>query len=360
MVKVLLLPASLGDGHKQVASALREAFVERDVHVVEVDCFRGTSLRMSRCLEVSYEWITRYSSPVYGLGYRMTSNLRPHNSIWKAAALLSKPAVMRALERYHPDIVLQLFPDRSLATLLSRQKRPYIGVVLTDYSIHGHWFHDNVDTYFLAHENLRDYAQPFLTTKSEVVISGIPVRSQFYVEQTQHPVNNQPYILFATGGRGVFPQLRQTIAIAHRELSGYAVYVMCGRNEKMFNAMRELFNHTPNIHALPFVNNVASWLRGASFAVIKSGGVTVSECLATHCPMIIYHPQPGQETNNAAFMKSIGAAEVVQNLDDFRDALIKMKSSSQRMRMTSACASVARPEAAKRIVEHVLHRLNVR
>ena len=149
MVKVLLLPASLGDGHKQVASALREAFVERDVHVVEVDCFRGTNLRMSRCLEVSYEWITRYIPPVYGLGYRMTSNLRPHNSIWKTAALLSKPAVMRALEQFHPDIVLQLFPDHSLATLLSRETRPYIGVILTDYSIHGHWFHDNVDTYFL-------------------------------------------------------------------------------------------------------------------------------------------------------------------------------------------------------------------
>ena len=116
----------------------------------------------------------------------------------------------------------------------------------------------------------------------------------------------------------------------------------------------------PNVHALPFVDNVASWLRGASFAVIKSGGVTVSECLATHCPMIIYRPQPGQETDNAALMKRIGGAEVAQNLDDFRDALIRMKSSSQRMRMTSACASIGRPEAAKRIVEHVLHRLNVR
>lgn len=360
MVKVLLLPASLGDGHKQVASALREAFVERDVHVVEVDCFRGTSLPMSRCLEISYEWITRYTRPAYGVAYKLTSNLSPHSGIWKTAALLSKPAVMRALEQFHPDIVLQLFPDHSLETLVYAGKKPYIGVILTDYSIHGHWFHDNVDTYFLAHEHLREHAQTFLTTKSEVVISGIPVRSQFYAEQTQHLPNNQRYILFATGGRGVFPQLRQTIAVVCREWSDYAVYVMCGRNEKMLHAMKELSNHMPNVHALPFVENIASWLRGASFAVIKSGGVTVSECLAAHCPMVIYRPQPGQETDNAALMKRIGAAEVAHNLDDFRDALIRTKSPSQRMRMASACSAVAHPEAAKRIVEHVLRRLNVR
>lgn len=220
MFKALLIPASLGDGHKQVASALRTAFIEHGVEVVEVDCFRATNLRMARCLECSYEWITRYTPPAYGMLYRMTSNLGPHSRLWKATSLLSSPAVIRALEQYHPDIVLQLFPDHSLATRLPKLKRPYIGVVLTDYSVHGNWFHDNVDTYFFAHEKLRDLAEPFLTTQSEVVISGIPVRSQFYMDNTLQSVSkNHPYILFATGGRGVFPQLRRAITIARRTYS---------------------------------------------------------------------------------------------------------------------------------------------
>jgi processive 1,2-diacylglycerol beta-glucosyltransferase len=361
MAKALLLPASLGDGHKQVASALRNVFIEHGVEVIEVDCFRSTNFRMARCLEYSYEWMTRYTPPVYGMLYRMTSNLGPHSRLWKATSSFFKPAVIRALEQYHPDIVLQLFPDHSLARLIRQWNRPYIGVVLTDYSIHGSWFHDNVDTYFFAHEEICEIARPFVSAQAEVVISGIPIRSQFHIQDSpQNLSKNRPYILFATGGRGVFPHLRRAIVIARRVLPNHAVYVMCGRNEVMLHQVEGFAVNDPDIHGLPFVNNVSSWLRGASFAVIKPGGVTVSECLASHCPMVIYHPQPGQEANNAAFMKRIGAADIARNSEEFYTILKRMKSSSQRTEMAFACASVARPDAAKRIVEHALQRLKIR
>lgn len=359
VLKVLLFTASLGDGHNQVASALRDEFVSRGVQVIEVDYFRAKHLRTARFLERSYEWITHYVPYIYGGAYKITSNFRSQHPLWKFASVLSKKAVLTALHEYDPDIVLQIFPDHALASLTKgRVRKPYIGVVLTDYSMHGHWFHENVDTYFLPHEDLIAPAKSFLTMRSEIAISGIPIRSQFYRKYHLKPIPSKqtPYILVATGGRGVFPNLKDVILKTHKGFRNYSIYVMCGRNKLMLDKVKKLSITVPNLYALPFVENVADWLRDASFAVIKSGGITVSECLACACPMIIFHPQPGQEKNNAIFMERMGAAKIARNLNEFDNALEIMQSPVQRKKMSATCTSLAHPNAAIHIVEHILAR----
>ncbi len=325
MTRVLLLTASFGDGHKLVAKALSDEFRARNVETVELDGFRSTNAYLSKWNEFIYEWTTRYTPAVYGASYRWTARLKTESPLWNILGNMSKAAVLEALDRVQPDAVLQLFPDHSLASLRRLDHKPYIGVVITDYSVHSRWFHKNVDTYFFPHEVVANQAKPFVRPESTSVVSGIPIRREFWQgssdDSSPDRPASQPYILFAAGGRGVFADLSTAIESVREAFPNHTVYVMCGRNEKMLARVQQLGKRVDDVIGLPFVNNVADWLWHADLAIIKSGGVTVTECLATGCPVIAYRPQPGQELDNAHFVRDIGAGTVARNASELKMAL---------------------------------------
>jgi processive 1,2-diacylglycerol beta-glucosyltransferase len=202
LIKVVLVSASFGDGHRQVGRALREAFEQQGATVYDVDSFQKTNPQLANIQQRMYEWMTRYFAGIYGMTYRWTAKLPVNHFLWRFLALSSSKGVEEAVSRIQPDIVLQLFPDYSTAKLHRLNGKPYIGIVLTDYSVHSHWFHTNADAYFIPDGNLRPNVEPFKTDGIDVVEVGVPVRYQF--QQTEISLGHmRPYILFATGGRGI-------------------------------------------------------------------------------------------------------------------------------------------------------------
>jgi processive 1,2-diacylglycerol beta-glucosyltransferase len=355
MTKVLLLSAGFGDGHRQVAHALRESFRKREVTVEEVDCFQNTNQFMAKFNQWSYERITRHLPMLYGLSYRLTANLSPNHFLWKLLSIFSRKAFVQAVNRFQPDIVLQLFPDHAAESVLPLNGKPYIGVVFTDFSVHSHWFHKNVDTYFVPSGEMSASMQPFLSPKAEVFESGIPIREQFKSTQSAPDLqSNRPYVFFATGGRGLFPDLEQVITTMLNNLPDFDIYVLCGRNEDMYRRIEARANSEPRLHGLSYIENVATWFQNAALAVVKSGGITVSECLAAKCPMIFYRPQPGQEMDNATFLEQLGTGKVVGNDKILEQVLVNEHFFDEMAQMRKACLTLARPDAAEVIVEHVL------
>jgi processive 1,2-diacylglycerol beta-glucosyltransferase len=354
MTRVLLLSAGFGDGHRQVANALRESFIQRDVTVFEVDCFENTNLFLAKVNQWLYEVTTRYFPALYGFIYRKTANLSPNHVLWKWLSLFSRKAFVRALKLYQPDIVLQLFPDHGVEFVPRQHVKPFIGAVITDFSVHSHWFHPNVDAYFIPHSAMKSDMEAFVSSGAKIIDSGIPIRNQFVMNHNAPTHPDTPYILFATGGRGLFPDLENVIQTILTKLPTVDVYVMCGRNTAMLRRIETLIPGCRRLRALPYVDNVAELFRGASLAVVKAGGVTVSECLVSQCPMIFYRPQPGQEADNADFLERMGAGKVVRNERDLIDILTNRTFWSEIARMKEVCASLAHPDASDVIAEYVL------
>lgn len=365
MTKILLLTASFGDGHKQVATALQEQFSHRQAETVVLDCFRLSNPFLAKFNEWVYEWTTRYLPSVYGFSYRVTQRLGPNHWLWKVLGSMSAKAVFAAVEELKPDAVVQLFPDHSLEQLGVNPSGPLLGVVLTDYSIHGRWFHPNVDVYFLPHPTLERLARPFTDSRAKTVVTGIPVRDSIHRRDISQGNSdeisiNQPYCLISTGARGVFSGLRDAIHTVRRIFLDHAIYVMCGRNEQMKQAVEELSDQIPLLHALPFVENMGEWLRNADFAVMKSGGVTVTECLVAGCPVIVFQPQSGQEEDNAAFLETVGAGYVARDLRELDEVLQRVAKENVRSALAAQARRSARPAAAERVVEYILKRVHER
>ncbi|MCL6594052.1 MAG: galactosyldiacylglycerol synthase, partial [Alicyclobacillus sp.] len=310
MTRLLILYAAIGDGHRQAAPALLEACARRpEVEAVAVDNFRATHPLCAWLSEGCYRFSTRFLPRVYGWSYRVTRRLPSHHWLWQLLALLSRQGACRALREHQPDVVLQLFPDLALAFAdpsggPGAAVRPLQAVVVTDYSLHARWFSHQADVFCLPAPALARAAraQGYAAAGQACWGTGIPVRRQFAACLRSAPLPLRQYVVVLTGGRGVFPQLAQVLLTLRAERPELTVHVLCGRNTRMHKLVTRLAARDPGIHAHGFVEQVAPYLQGAAFAVLKAGGLTVAEALAAACPMLLYKPQPGQEADNAAFV----------------------------------------------------------
>ena len=367
-MRVLLLTASYGDGHHQVASALADAFSRFGADVREFDCIRsgGSASRQSRVFgEWLYESLTRFAPWLYGISYNWTRNLSERHPLWWFLSLPLRAKLRRLLQNFRPDVVLQLFPERLLSDMKSEDLPRFIGVVVTDYSVHTRWYHRRVTTYFLPSLDFVDLARRFVKPQSRCVATGIPLRRQFWTSEHAHDDvqkdrvqrvdTSRPYVLVAAGGRGLFPDLQQTLSQLCARLPDHDVYVMCGKNERMLERVQRVSEGMPHVMGLPFVSEVALLYKNASFAVVKAGGLTVSECLAMSCPMLLYRPQPGQEYDNARYVESIGAGRVVRGERELGDVLSVFADPAVRTNMRAACRENAHPNAANDVVRLVMN-----
>lgn len=346
-----MLTAGFGEGHHKVAQALSERFAQRGVEPIILDCYRSNHPKMADLGEWVYDWTTRYTPLLYGASYHLTADFGPDHRLWRALSSMSKRRLVERLNEVQADIILQLFPDHVLAGQTSLKPAPFIGTVLTDYSVHGRWFHKNVDRYFIPDERISHAVRPFISDASKCIVTGIPLRQQFFSCALTGGAPTEPYILVATGGRGVFPELKAALQVLQAGWPTHKVYVMCGRNAQMKSAVDALGH---GIHGVPYVDEIATWLQRADVAVVKSGGITVAECLAAGTPMLMYRPQPGQETGNARFAQRIGAAKVARDLSTLEQAVLAMGKPDTLAHMQSTCSSGAHIDAADRVVETCL------
>ncbi|QSO50196.1 hypothetical protein JZ785_14580 [Alicyclobacillus curvatus] len=379
-MRVLLFTAHFGDGHRQVATALRSAFEAQGVEVEEIDCMRNAHPKYARMNEASFELTTKYAPYIYGLSYTLTRTLRNNSWLWKLMSTGGHRTAEEAVLEFAPDAVLQLFPEHTLNHLAetfassrfpSHIKRPVSGVVLTDFSVHSRWFCPNSDVYYMPHDSFLDDARKVVHTKgkADFVVSGIPLRTQFRSEAADARVDTEVlddvsgvsaksgHILVATGGRGVFGGLKDVLTTLYDRREGRDVVVMCGRNTAMHRLVSELALSRPGLKALPFVENVALWLRSAAFAVVKPGGVTVAECLASGCPMLFYRPPLGQELDNARWVTKHGAGRMASNLKELSQAASWLSQSDNIKTAVASAQSLGRADAAFLVAQDVIRRV---
>ena len=73
---------------------------------------------------------------------------------------------------------------------------------------------------------------------------------------------------------------------------------------------------TNNVKILEFTNQVPELMSISDLVVTKPGGLTTSESLASHLPMLIINPIPGQEEENAKLLVKNGIAIWIKKDDN--------------------------------------------
>ncbi|MDI6869851.1 MAG: glycosyltransferase [Bacillota bacterium] len=359
----MILSTSFGAGHVRAAEALKEACrgLDPDGRVEIVDFLRTFNRYLSRVAEEAYYAMTKHTPRMYKFFYEVESKSAAR--LVRVETRLGRGMLLRILEEIQPDCVISthFLPAGVLDRLGERVKVPQ-GVVLTDYESHPLWLYPGVDAYFVAHSGMRKELVAAGVQPERIHVTGIPIKAEFGAVRDREEVwrrlltrHDLPLVLVASGGRGIGPLLEVLEALDQVEVPVQAA-VVAGRNPVMVRRLRDFARglRVPT-QVLGFVENLHEWMSIAELMIGKAGGLSVSEAIAAHLPMVIVRPTPGQEEGNTNYLTWHGAAVHVPDLADLGAALNLLLSTPERLAdMRRAAARIARPTAAREVVQTML------
>lgn len=122
-----------------------------------------------------------------------------------------------------------------------------------------------------------------------------------------------------------------------------------------FEEIVKKYGKTDSVKILEFTKHVPELMSISDLVVTKPGGLTTSESLASHLPMVIINPIPGQEEENAEFLESKGIAVWIKKNDN-PDLIIKdlLLNNEKLESMKENTKILARPNSTKNICDTLL------
>ena len=327
--KILILSATFGDGHKQVAKAISEA--------VEYTLPNASPI----ILDIM-EWIHPYLYPVslfvykrgikrfpqvYSYFYKKTRVKNSFSTKLNSLFTFGLQTMLEVIQRIKPRVVVSTYPFA--AGIISKLKEqgliniPAV-TIITDYTDHSYWVHPYTDLYIVGSNQVRDRLISQGIEDDKIKDTGIPVRQRFIESQPRELLlekygmrSNKFTILIMGGGDGFIGKGRSTFRALESVSQTLQLIIVCGRNKKLKKQLElELKDYKHDVLLLGFCENIQELMAISDLMITKPGGVTTSEALAMGLPLLIYHPLPGQEEDNAEFLWKSGLAFLAKTEND--------------------------------------------
>ena len=361
MARLLILSASAGAGHNRAAEAIHESARAYcpGVETEWVDSLKYTNRVFAKLYEQSYVWLASYSPSLWGILYKQAGKNVEHKKVDKLVELhdrLTYRKLMKHVEEFRPDAVVctHFLP----ANVLLAKKIPVpVYVVVTDFDVHSLWLNRKAAGYFVASDEVKVQLARYGYPAERIRVTGIPIHPVFSQETLPPPPDpsgapRKARLLMMSGGFGMGHMeevLERLLAIR----TPFELTVVAGRNEKMKKKLEAIAAGRAVVHG--FVTNVHELMGRSDLIITKSGGLTVSECLAKRLPMVIFSPIPGQEECNADYLLEHGCAVKSRSLDVLDYKVLELLENPSRLDMMKrAAGAAARPFAGRDVLRHVL------
>ncbi len=363
-MKVLVLTASYGHGHRMAARALEDALRTHGVEVVVVD-----TVSLSR-VEKVWAWLYAELSDwghylwlgIYEMGRSVPASVR---STWVG---LFRRNLLKVVRETRPDVVVSThFLGGDVMTWLKRHRQgrsPRVLQIITDYEPHPAWLSPGVDLYVApTHATRLGYIR-LGAPPDQIVDAGIPLRKEFVEIRVQDPrdlrsrVGLDPHrftVLMTAGAMGTTP-IEKFFPLLHALRDRTQWVVFAGRNRRLQERLKQATRKAGmKAHILGFVEHPAPWVQMSDVVVSKGGGLTVAESLALGKPLLLIHPIPGQEQGNARFIQRSGAGYYLKKKEELPQLIAYLLDNPDWYdRLASRARALGRPEATRAVLDAVL------
>ena len=119
---------------------------------------------------------------------------------------------------------------------------------------------------------------------------------------------------------------------------------------KTFNDLVDKTNSSDRIKVLEYTDKVPELMAIANIVVTKAGGLTLTESLTSHLPIIIINPIPGQEEENAEVLVKNNAAIWIKKDDNIARILKNLARNPKKLEeMKQNSIALAKPNATQDI-----------
>ena len=358
MKKILILYGSYGGGHLSAAKAIKQYLDDNyEVRTEMIDCIEYVNKFLNKLTTGAYKWMAKKAPGLWGRIYSNSQKgIFAHISM-RANKIMSKKLSKLILSE-NPDLVISTHPFSSQMVSHLRKKGKVnckLVTVMTDFAPHDQWLvgHEYADAFFVANENMKKYLIDFGIDEKKVHATGIPLSLKFSGTFNKEEIykefeldSSKPVILFFGGGEfglGKDRTLQVLDALIHN-LATYQIVAISGRNKKMNLGFKNLVNKAnaqDRVKIFEYVNKVPELMSISTIVVSKPGGLTTSESLASHLPMLVINPIAGQEEENAGFLENHNVAiwlrkkdepnKVIQDLFENPDKITQMKENTNSL-----------------------------
>jgi UDP-N-acetylglucosamine:LPS N-acetylglucosamine transferase len=333
MTRVLILSASVGEGHDRPAQTLR-AQLEREepgVEVVLADCLAAMGRAVTFISEDAPRVGFYHFQWLWDLGYWVFAENRWTREL--SQRLITRaggPGVLRLIHRIDPDVVVSVYPN--VTEVLGRLKRsgrlrrPVVAAI-TDLAAMHYWASRGIDVHLVTHPESIAEVRSIVGPDAQVACVHGFTLPEFRERRRQEDARRRiglpaagKVVLVSGGGWGVGDvegAAEQALSIS--DVS--AVVCLCGRNESLRSTLRARFAGEPRVRVEGFTEEMSEWMAAADALVHSTGGLTVLEALLRGCPAISYGWGRGHlRVNNRAFVE-FGLAEVIERQSELPAAL---------------------------------------
>lgn len=323
---ILVAYASTGSGHKIAAEAIYEEFKSQnfnfDIHLVDILDFFPQKESGSKFVSCT----TGLLSPIFDLTWRTNFTGRV---LWGGGQLWPS-FLYKNFEHYihglNPDVVVCthfVCANVAAKARINCYKKFQLVSVPTDYETEGLWPHKETDLFCVASEEMKNTLIARKVPESKIVISGIPVASKFLKKynniETKRSLslpNNKKIALIICGAseEGPYKNMRKTLnsCISFFAKMDWIHFVFCvGSDDDYANKLMNKANKADasNFTILTWTDKLAQLMSASDIAIIKPGGLVVSECISQNLPMLLIGKAYAQENINRRFLLSNCAAE---------------------------------------------------
>jgi processive 1,2-diacylglycerol beta-glucosyltransferase len=309
MSKVLILTASMGEGHNTAARNIKEALDAESHGTAEVlvaDPYTRTNPVFNRLMQRGYN----IAINKYPRAWKVVFNLlsRPGVVEGMGPMLAELTAAVRAMNKeFTPDLLVATYPV--FAFLVARlrkqnEKLPPLYTVITDSTmINSSWYRCHCDGFLVADETTASVLRNGKVPEALIHVTGFPVKMSFDdLLPAAHPGRGPWKVVFFPSGR-----THRAVETLGRlaEIPNIEVTVVTGRRQAVHRALIKA--------GLPVCGELLGWtdrmdeiMASSHFYVGKAGGATVQEAIAARLPFLVSHIVPGQEEGNIALIERSG------------------------------------------------------
>ena len=329
--RVLILTASIGEGHDLPARVLADAIVRErpDAHVRIEDGLRVMGRPFARLAEGGSQFHSRLGALLFDAEYWLLVHSPPTRRF--AGRMLEAGGGRGLLEMVaaeRAEVVVSTYPGvtEPLGRLRARGRLgiPVVSAI-TDLAALRFWAHPGVDLHLVTHPESIEEVRAIAPASRIVCTSGL-TSPDFLVPRDQTDARRDlglplegPVVVISGGGWAVGDlagAARVALGVEHP-----TVVCLCGRNEAVRRGLTRAFAGDPRVRVEGFVDRMGDWLAAADVLVHSTAGLTVLEAIIRGCAVISYGWGRGHiRANNRAYRR-FGLAEVAATREALAAAL---------------------------------------
>lgn len=348
MKKVLIFYASYGGGHLSAAKSIKQYIDEYfdDVQTEMIDCVKYVNKALDKVTTAAYREMAKKAPWAWEKVYYKSQD----GFLGKVSTTSNKIMAVKMAKlfrEFEPDVVISTHPFGSQMTSYLKQKGKTnckLATIMTDFKPHEQWLIGNnfVDFFFVSNSCMKEELVKNNIPENKIFVTGIPISNRFLQTYNKDEIcslfdidTNKKTVLFFGGGEYGLGKDR-TVAILNSltDFSNIQVIAIAGKNEKMkqeFERIVKEKNKENEIKVLPFTDKVPELMAISDLVITKPGGLTVSESLASHLPLVVINPIPGQEEENAEFLENSNCAVWLKKDDEPKNVLSSILNNENKL-----------------------------